>query len=151
VARENFESFPSIPAFRNEYAYEEFTFFPDLLRRYRAADYDVTLTSGYPFTNWVLRRPTFRGSLPPHVFVTQNGDWPAQARNSEFRFFGCEGLICTNPDFYERNNARWRCQLIPNGVDYDRFQPGAAGLSISPTKMPALYQSADVLIFLTDG
>ncbi len=124
VARESFESFPSIPPFRNEYAYEEFTFIPDLLRRYRPAHYDVTLTCGYPFTNWVLRRPTLRATRPPHVFVTENGDWPAKARNSEYRFFGCEGLVCTNPDFYERNKARWRCRLIPNGVDCDRFQPG---------------------------
>ena len=28
--------------------------------------------------------------------------------------------------FYERNRARWRCRLIPNGVDCDRFQPGPA-------------------------
>jgi glycosyltransferase involved in cell wall biosynthesis len=72
----------------------------------------------------MLRRPAFGGSRPPHVFVTQNGDWPALANNSEYRFFGCEGLVCTNPDFYERNKARWNCRLIPNGVDCDRFQPG---------------------------
>jgi len=32
--------------------------------------------------------------------------------------------VCTNPDFYERNRARWRCQLIPNGIETDRFKPG---------------------------
>lgn len=126
MARQNFGSFPSIPLLRNEYAYEEFTFIPDLLRRYRPADYDVTLTCSYPFTNWILRRPTFRGRRPPHVFVTENGDWPAYSNQSEYRFFGCEGLVCTNPDFYERNRDRWRCQLIPNGVDCDRFKPGLA-------------------------
>ena len=97
----------------------------NFMRRYRPADYDVTLTCGYPFTNWALRLRTGRGSRPPHVFVTQNGDWPAQARNSEYRLFGCEGLVCTNPDFYDRNKTRWRCKLIPNGADCDRFQPGA--------------------------
>jgi glycosyltransferase involved in cell wall biosynthesis len=56
--------------------------------------------------------------------VTQNGDWPAQVTNSEYRFFGCEGLVCTNPDFFERNRSRWKCNLIPNGVDCGRFQPG---------------------------
>jgi glycosyltransferase involved in cell wall biosynthesis len=126
LARENFEHFLSVPLLRNESAYEELTFIPDLLRRYRPADYDVTLTCGYPFTNWVLRHPVLRGLRPRHVFVTENGDWPAFSRKSEYRFFGCDGLVCTNPEFYERNKARWRCQLIPNGVDCDRFQPGTA-------------------------
>jgi glycosyltransferase involved in cell wall biosynthesis len=126
VRRERFEAFPAIPPFRNEYAYEELTFIPALLWRLRPADYDVTLTCSYPFTNWILRRPVWRGSRPPHVFVTQNGDWPAYATNSEFSFFGCEGLVCTNPDFYERNKSRWRCRIIPNGVHCDRFKPGLA-------------------------
>ena len=124
VRRERFENFPSVPVLRDEYAYEEFTFVPDLLRRYRPKDYDVTLTCSYPFTNWVLRRPVIGGARPPHVFVTQNGDWPAIARNSEYRFFGCEGLVCTNPEFYERNKDRWRSTFIPNGVDCNRFSPG---------------------------
>jgi glycosyltransferase involved in cell wall biosynthesis len=124
VRRENFESCPSMPMLRNEYAYEELTFVPDFLRQYRPGDFDVTLTCNYPFCNWMLRRPAFGGRRPPHVFVTENGDWPAQARNSEYRFFGCEGLVCTNPEFFERNQDRWRCALIPNGVDCDRFSPG---------------------------
>jgi glycosyltransferase involved in cell wall biosynthesis len=125
VGREHFERFPSVPLLRNEFAYEELTFAPNLLRYYRTTDYDVTLTCGYPFSNWVLRHPVLRGARPPHVFVTENGDWPAFSRESEYRFFGCDGLVCTNPEFYERNRGRWRCRLIPNGVDCDRFQPGA--------------------------
>ena len=124
VRRERFESFPFLPLLRNEYTYEELTFVPNLLRRYRPQDYDVTLTCSYPFTNWALRRPVIGGIRPPHVFVTQNGDWPATARNSEYRFFGCEGLVCINPEFYERNRERWRCRLIPNGIDCDRFKLG---------------------------
>jgi glycosyltransferase involved in cell wall biosynthesis len=124
TAREKFESFPILPILRNEYAYEEFTFVPGLLHHYRPADYDVTVTCSYPFTNWILRRKVWGGSRPPHVFVTQNGDWPATARNSEYQFFGCEGLVCTNPDFFERNKTSWECRLIPNGVDCNRFQPG---------------------------
>src|SRR6185503_5161211 len=125
LARENFERFPSIPFLRNEYAYEDLTFVPGLFRRYRPADYDVTLTCNYPFTNWVLRRKAARGSRPPHVFVTQNGDWPAYADSSEYRFFGCDGLVCTNPDYFERNKGRWNSRLIPNGIDCNLFYPGA--------------------------
>jgi len=124
IAREHFQTFPTMPLLRNDCAYEELTFIPGLLRRYRPADYDVTVTCSYPFTNWVLRRWTAGDRRPPHVFVTQNGDWPAHSQQSEFRFFGCEGLICTNPDFYERNKKRWRCALIPNGIDCERFKPG---------------------------
>ena len=123
IGRENFESFPALPVFRNEFAYEELTFIPGLLRAYHPAEYDVTVTCSYPFTNWALRRPSLRKPRPPHVFVTQNGDWPAFANQSEYIYFGCEGLVCTNPDFFERNKTRWRCRMIPNGVDLDRFRP----------------------------
>lgn len=125
LRRELFETFPKIPLLRTEYAYEELSFIPTFLRRYRPSDYDVTLTCSYPFTNWMLRRPTLGGTRPPHVFVTQNGDWPAYATNSEYKLFGCEGLVCTNPDYFERNRARWRCCIIPNGVDTKRFVPGS--------------------------
>src|SRR5260370_42702343 len=71
LSREKFEAFPALPALRNESAYEELTFVPALLSQLRLAEYDVTLTCSYPFTNWVLRRPVWRGRRPPHVFVTQ--------------------------------------------------------------------------------
>jgi glycosyltransferase involved in cell wall biosynthesis len=61
---------------------------------------------------------------PSHVFITQNGDWPAVSDDAEFRFFDCDGLVCTNPDYFERNRQRYRCALIPNGVDLARFAPG---------------------------
>lgn len=124
VPRERFEKFPFVPILRHEYAYEDLTFVPCLARRYRPEAYDVTLTCNYPFTNWVLRRPALWGHRPPHVYVTENGDWPANSGESEFKWFGCEGLICTNPDFYERNQSRWNCALIPNGIDCDQFKPG---------------------------
>jgi glycosyltransferase involved in cell wall biosynthesis len=126
VPRDRFERFPFGPLLRHEYAYEELTFIPGLLRQYRPREYDVTVTCSYPFTNWALRHPLISGIRPRHVFVTQNGDWPAKAKNSEYRFFNCEGLICINPDFYERNKNRWRCRLIPNGVDCGRFGVGPA-------------------------
>jgi glycosyltransferase involved in cell wall biosynthesis len=124
LSRKNFERFPKMPFLRSEFAYEELTFIPALLRTYRPMDYDVTLTCSYPFTNWVLRRSTWSGPRPPHIFVTQNGDWPAYSNDGEYRMFGCEGLVCTNPDFYDRNKDRWRCCIIPNGVDVRRFRPG---------------------------
>jgi glycosyltransferase involved in cell wall biosynthesis len=124
MSRETFRAFPSIPLLRNDCAYEELTFISGLARAYRPKEYDITLTCSYPFTNWLLRRPSLKGARPLHVFVTQNGDWPARSNRSEYRWFGCEGLICTNPDFFERNQAQWNCALIPNGVDCERFSPG---------------------------
>jgi glycosyltransferase involved in cell wall biosynthesis len=145
IRREKFEFFPSIPILRDECAYEELTFVPDFLRRYRPADYDITVGCSYPFSNWVLRRPVMRGIRPPHVFVTENGDWPALVRKSEYRFFGCDGLVCTNPEFYERNKSRWRCRLIPNGVDCERFSPGESKRSnfgLPPDRLIVLMVSA---------
>jgi glycosyltransferase involved in cell wall biosynthesis len=84
------------------------------------------------------------------VFVTHNGDWAPYSfqsgvRQSEYRYFNCEGLICINPDFFERNKNLWNCRLIPNGVDCDRFQPGAAerqGFGLPEDKLIVLMVSA---------
>ena len=126
VPRDRFEKWPTMPIFRSDVVWEEASFLPGLLRRYRPSDYDLTVTCAYPFTNWALRRPVIGGRRPAHVFVTQNGDWPARADNSEFRWFDCDGLVCINPDFYETNRGRYRSALIPNGVDTARFTPGPA-------------------------
>lgn len=123
VRRERFERFPRIPPLRSETIYEEASFAPALLRHYEPSAYDVTFTCSYPFTNWVLRRPG-ASRRPPHIFITQNGDWPARSRKREYRFFGCEGLVCTNPDYLEANRGRWRSELIPNGIDVARFGLG---------------------------
>lgn len=126
IKRERFERLPTMPLLRGDTAYEEASFAPGLALRYRPGDFDATITCSYPFTNWVLRRPRLGGKRPAHVFVTQNGDWPAVARGSEYRWFGCDGLVCTNPDYLERNTDRWNCALIPNGIDLARFAPGPA-------------------------
>lgn len=123
LPRETFEAFPSLPVLKDDCRYEELTFAPGLLFTYAPTHFDVTVTCSYPFTNWVLRRPGL-GPRPAHIFVTQNGDWPAFARNAEYRFFGCDGLVCTNPEYYQRNKDRWWSRLIPNGVDTRRFRPG---------------------------
>jgi glycosyltransferase involved in cell wall biosynthesis len=124
VRRERFERFPSVPLFRAETGYEEATFVPGFLTKFKPDRFDVTVTCSYPFMNWALRRPIVRGHRPPTVFVTQNGDWPATSDWGEYRLFNCEGLVCTNPDFLTRNQHRWRCALIPNGVDLNLFRPG---------------------------
>lgn len=126
VPRERFERFPHFPMLRTETAWEEATFVPGLLRAYRPRDFDLTVTCGFPFTNLALRRPVLGGKRPAHIFVTQNGDWPAVAQNSEYRLFDCDGLVCINPDYEARNKDRYRTALIPNGTDLERFHPGAA-------------------------
>ena len=125
VRRENFEKFPFFPPFRSETVYEEATFAPGLLRYYRPADYDAVLTCSFPITNRILGRPTFGNRKPLNIFVTQNGEWPAISNDAEYRFFSCDGLICTNPDFYANNKDRWNCALIPNGISTERFKPAA--------------------------
>lgn len=122
VRRERLERLPTIPPFRSETAWEDATFALSLVRRPPLVDYDATVTCSFPFTHWALRRRGARG--PAHVFVTQNGDWPAFSDSAEFRTFSCDGLVCTNPDYVARNRERWNCALIPNGVDIERFQPG---------------------------
>lgn len=125
VPRERFERFPAFPPVRSETGWEEATFAFGLLRQFDATQFDISMTCGYPFTNWALRRAARRSPATRHVFVTQNGDWPATSDAAEFRWFGCDGLACTNPDYFERNRANWNCALIPNGIDPARFAPGA--------------------------
>lgn len=125
VPRERFRNWPSIPPLRSEYRWEELTFVPSLWQAFDPSRFDLTMTCSYPFVNWVLRAKRKAGR-PLHVFVTENGDWPAYAGNREYRWFGCDGLVCTNPVYQQRNQARWRCALIPNGVELDRFTPGPA-------------------------
>ena len=126
VPRERFEGWPSVPFLRNEFIYEELTFAASLAARRWRGEYDLTMTCSYPYTNWALRSALPLARRPRHVFVTQNGDWPARERRGEYRFFSCDGLVCTNPLYYEANRARWFSALIPNGVDPARFHPGPA-------------------------
>ncbi len=129
VSREHFERWPSLPHVATDYIYEEFTFCCRPGARFIDKGADVTVTCSYPFVNWRLRRGPLRRKRPKHVFVTQNGDYPAHLRNAMTRGFGCDGLVCTNPVYYERNKDRWRAALIPNGIDVDRFRPGPSSRS----------------------
>ncbi len=136
IGRERFESWPKLPYFRNEMAYEEFTFASRLMLSGVSRDADITVTCGYPYTNWALRARGSGKHRPLHVFVTQNGDWPAHERKSEYRHFFCDGLVCTNPSYFNRNRERWPSVLIPNGIDPARFQVGSenrAGLGLPLT------------------
>jgi glycosyltransferase involved in cell wall biosynthesis len=95
-----------------------------MLARSRWDDSDVAVTCSYPYTHWALRARHLGRPGPAHVFVTHSGDWPAYQPGREGRFFRCDGLVCINRPYFERNRDRWFCALIPNGVDPARFHPG---------------------------
>ena len=125
IPRERFEKFPKFPLMRSEFRWEELTFAWSLRKVTRALRPDVTVTCSYPFVSWALRgMRDAQGRRARHAFVTQNGDHPARRTNSEYKFFHCDGLVCTNPEFYDFNKSTWRSALIPNGVDVSRFTPG---------------------------
>lgn len=123
-ARERFARWPKVPPFRSGIVYEEASYARRLWGMVDPRSYDATVTCAYPFTNWALRARRKRNAGPAHIFVTQNGDWAPRARNSEYRHFGCDGLVCTNPEYFDRHKVRYRCALIGNGVDTERFSPG---------------------------
>jgi len=123
--REKFERTPKFPPLRNEVRWEEMTFSLSLRKALRTQTADLTLTCSYPFINWVLRGARGRnGGKAQHIFVTENGDYPALRVNHEYKLFKCAGLVCTNPEFYNRNKDVWPSTLIPNGVDLEKFRPG---------------------------
>jgi len=121
--RETFRKWPSFPPFRGEYRWEEASFVPSLWKLYQPKDYDITVTCSYPFVNWVLRAKR-KGKQPAHVYITENSDWAVHTPNREYRWFGCEGLVCTNPEYHTRNRETWNSVLIPNGVNAGAFTPG---------------------------
>ncbi len=125
VHRSRFEHWPTGPFVRNDTSWEELTFCWSMLRVVDAADFDVRITCSYPFVN-LLTRLQGRLGRGLDIFVTQNGDWPCHRRNSEFRLFRTDGLVCTNPDYFDAHRSTYPCALIPNGVDPDRFHPGQA-------------------------
>jgi glycosyltransferase involved in cell wall biosynthesis len=126
IPRERFEKFPTFPPLRSEYCWEEATFAWSLHRVVQALHPDLTVTCSYPFVNWVLRGlRDASGRKSNHVFVTQNGDHPPRRTNSEYKLFHCDGLVCTNPEFYAYNKDTWRSVLIPNGIDVTLFSPGS--------------------------
>lgn len=122
IPRERFERWPKIPVLRSDVRYEEFTWMYGVRKIYKPADYDITCTCSYPFTSWMLRSGRKNG-CPKHVFITENSDYPAVAANSEFRWFNCDALVCTNPEYEERNKDQWCCEVIPNGIEASRFFP----------------------------
>ena len=137
VDRTFFERFPRFPPLRSETAWEDATFAAAMTMRYSPGDYDAVITCNFPFTHLALRRPS-SGKRPLQLYVTQNGDWPAQSDKAEFRFFRCDGLVCTNPDYEAQNKARWNTALIPNGIYLERYaavQPDRKALGL-PENVP---------------
>ncbi len=129
VDRGRFGWLPSVPLMRSANVWEELTFAAGLMRRYRPADFDVTVSCSYPFVNWILSRRHQAGYRPRHVHVTQNGDWHVGNHRREYQYFRCDGLVCTNNDYFELHHRDQPTTLIPNGVDPDVFQPGPANRS----------------------
>jgi glycosyltransferase involved in cell wall biosynthesis len=123
LPRELFEKFPKLPYVRDHYMWEELAHAPSLFFTYRPRDFDITVTCGYPYSNMLLRRGRKKSRRPAHIFITQNGDWMVQAKNAEYKHFGADALVCTNPEYYNRHKNTYPCALIPNGVDTTRFFP----------------------------
>lgn len=137
VRRESFEKWPKFPIMRTDCAYEEATFAWNLWRdpQWKPSRFDSVVSCSYPFVNWLLRT-TPRSKRPIRIFSTQNGDWACSSNSSEFRFFGADGVVCINPEYYERNKDRYKCALVPNGVDPDVFFPDFHGVPKDP-RVPA--------------
>ncbi len=125
LPRETFEKFPKAPWVRDHYMWEELAAAPSLFFTYRPRDFDLTVTCGYPYSNLLLRRSQNDRHSPKHIFITQNGDWMVQAKNAEYKYFNCDGLVCTNPEYYNRHKVKYPCALIPNGVDTTKFFPAS--------------------------
>ena len=117
--RRTLEWLPHVPPFRAETMWEDALFARRLRKAYRPEEFDVTLTCNFPFTHWMLRRGG--KARPKHIFVTQNGNWPAVSDKAEFRTFDCDGLVCINPDYEDASKDRWNTTLIPNGIAPARF------------------------------
>ena len=124
VRRNWFRRIPSLPVMRDETSWEELIFSAALFAKYRPNDFDAVISCSYPFINWLISARAAGDRSPRHLFVTQNGDWPVRSNQREFKYFHCDGIICTNPDYYECHRERWKSVLIPNGVEPDRFRPG---------------------------
>ena len=124
--RERFANWPKLPILRDAEEYEELTFCFSLLAKYNPKNFDLVITCSYPFINWFINYYPSKFK-PKHIFVTQNGDWPLINLNkSEYRFFKCSALVCTNNVFYERNKTKWTTELIPNGTHTSRFKNAVA-------------------------
>lgn len=137
IRRENFEKWPKIPVMRSDCVYEEATFAWNLWRHadWKPSQYDCVISCSYPFVNWLLNSLS-RSSRPIRIFSTQNGDWACSSGSSEFRFFGTDGVVCINPEYYERNKNKYPCALVPNGVDPEVFHPPESPMERDP-RIPA--------------
>ena len=80
--------------------------------------------------------PISRGFVTSFTFAVCT----AYAGNAEYRWFGCEGRVCTNPDYFERNkdlqsaDNTWKAQTF-RATDRERPMPYGTP-SIPPTKAP---------------
>ncbi len=125
ITRERFEWIPELPLARNPEMWEELTFIPGMLRRLRKRDFDITVTCTFPYVNLALRRWRRASAGARHVWISENGIWPLLHDSGEARWFGCDAVVCINPEYQAEALARgYPATLIPNGVDVDCFSPG---------------------------
>jgi glycosyltransferase involved in cell wall biosynthesis len=150
--RDRFRRWPKLPAFRNFMAWEEFLFALSMriTGRFSPGRFDAVIGCSYPWIPWVVRGTSFV-RRPKFVFVTQNGDWPVRAGNREYRFFGCDGLVCVSPEHESRCQGRFPTVVIGNGVDVDRFRPPELGVDRSlpqalEQKLPAPESGSKIVL-----
>ncbi len=126
VDRGFFRSFPTLPFFRDKESWEEFTFALSAMLWLPFRRYDAIALCSFPhlllLTRLIIkvRRALGLGDTKL-IFITQNSDYPCLRKNSEFLLFNCDGLVCTNAVYYDRNREKWDAITIPNGADFERF------------------------------
>jgi glycosyltransferase involved in cell wall biosynthesis len=142
IARERLRKLPCFPPVRSDYRWEELSFAPGLFWTVFGRPFDISITCSYPFVHWSLQLALRKTA---NIFVTENGDWPARRTNLEYKFFSCNGLVCTNPEYGERHRERYPTVVIPNGIHPHIFTPGPATrerFGIPATKKVLLIVSA---------
>ena len=119
IRRERFGALSVNSLLADECSYEELTYVPNFLRRYRPADYDVTIGCSYPFSNWALRRPVIGGVRPPMYMLQKTAIGPRLSPNPNIGFLDARDWSAPIPNFMSGTRiggtvASFRMVLIAN-------------------------------------